>query len=423
MRQPRTENLRCFTPRPTFARARAALAGLVLLFTTGCSSSSALYTPGPDRLDANPFVSFEQYQSRVRSYLDSNLVAIDGYPRAQQIDWNLPFRQPAANHCPGDRSTGLLLVHGLSDSPFVFRDLAESLAQRCVEVRTLLLQGHGTRPGDMITADAAVWRTQVSTHFQALARDVDRAFIGGFSLGGALATEYALSGEGARPDGLVALAPAWQLNGLRNYLWLAGVARVFADFVEEEPELNPVKYESVTINAAVQIGEVLKRTQTAIDQPGTGELPLFLVATEADSVINLDYLTGRFHDRFAHPDSRLLVFRDTRQAWPANREDGRTTFFNSYLPDANILEMSHQSLAIAPDNELYGLGAPLQRCLEPNGLSLNACQQLPDTELWFSAWHDGARSVPTSRLTYNPWYDQMVASLTEFLQPAPSRRQ
>lgn len=388
---------------------------------SACTSKSALYTPSPDSLSATDFDSFEQYRGQVREHLERNLVPVEGFPRAQQISWNLPFREPAANHCPRDSTTGLLLVHGLSDSPFVFRDLARSLANRCVEVRTLLLQGHGTRPGDMITTNAEVWRQQVSDHFSALAKDVDRAFIGGFSLGGALATEYALASQGPQPEGLVALAPAWQLNGLRNYLWLAGIARVFADFVEEEPELNPVKYESVTLNAAVQIGNVLKRTQAAIDRARAADLPLYLVATEADSVINLDYLVQRFRQDFVHPGSRLLVFGDTRSPWPIAKQDDRVQVRNSYLPESNILEMSHQSLAIAPDNELYGLGAPLQRCLEPNGLSLNACRQLPEADLWYSAWHDGAHSVATSRLTYNPWYEQMVSDLGDFLGAPESR--
>ncbi|HET8800317.1 MAG TPA: hypothetical protein VFN01_03955 [Marinobacter sp.] len=63
--------------------------------------------------------------------------------------------------------------------------------------------------------------------------------------------------------------------------------------------------------------------------------------------------------------------------WNENQADDRISFLNSYLPQATILEFSHQSLLIAPDNELYGLNAPLQRCLEPNNLSPEACRQLP----------------------------------------------
>lgn len=388
---------------------------LALSATTACATTPELYRPGRAMLAVEPVTSFERYRESVEYYVDTNLVAVEGFERRQQVQWNLPYRLVPADHCEADNQTGVLLVHGLSDSPFVFRDLARHLAERCIEVRTLLLQGHGTRPGDMINARAEVWQQQVRQHFAALAEDVDRAFIGGFSLGGALATEYALAEKGPRPDGLIAIAPAWELNGLSNYLWLAPVADVFGDFVEQEPELNPVKYESVTFNAASQIGEVISVTQNRITAQETLAVPLFLAATEADSVINLDYLVNQFRNRFTNPDNRMMIFRDTREPWLESQPDERIAFLNSFLPQANILEFSHQSLLIAPDNELYGLGAPLQRCLEPNNLSLQACRDLPEDELWFSAWHDSERPVFTSRLTYNPWFEELADAIGEFI--------
>lgn len=387
----------------------------VLLATAACASNPPLYRPGSSTLASEPVVDFSRYLATVQAHVETNLVPVEGFARAQQVQWNLPFRRLPAGACPAGDRTGLLLVHGLSDSPFVFRDLADYLADHCVEVRTLLLQGHGTRPGDLVTARAEVWQAQVREHFRALSRDVDRAFIGGFSLGGALATEYALSGESPQPAGLVAVAPAWQLNGLRDYLWLAPIADVFGDFVEKEPELNPVKYESFSFNAGTQIGKVISAAQRRIVGQDRIELPLFLAATEADSVINLEYLVAQFRQRFTHPGNTMMVFRDTRTPWPETAADPRIRSLNSYLPDANILEFSHQSLLIAPDNELYGLGGPLQRCLEPNNLSLEDCRQLPQTELWFSAWHDTERPVLTSRLTYNPSFDDLAQAIRGFL--------
>jgi hypothetical protein len=143
---------------------------------------------------------------------------------------------------------------------------------------------------------------------------------------------------------------------------------------------------------------------------------LFLAATEADSVINLDYLVAQFRERFTNPGNTMMIFRDTRENWPDTQADNRIRFLNSYLPDANILEFSHQSLLIAPDNELYGLGAPLQRCLEPNNISLEDCRQLPQEDLWFSAWHDTERPVFTSRLTYNPWFSKLAEGVQTFIQ-------
>lgn len=389
---------------------------LVLATTAACAASTQLYSPGPSTLKAEPVTSFDGYVASVRAHVDTNLVPISGFEREQQVLWNLPYRMAPAGSCGRGDRTGLLLVHGLSDSPFVFRDLARYLAGHCVEVRTLLLQGHGTRPGDMVTASAAIWREQVRNHFIALSEEVDQAFIGGFSLGGALATDYALAETGPRPAGLITVAPAWELNGLRDYLWLAPIADVFGDFVEKEPELNPVKYESFSFNAGSQIGIVISAAQSRMTRHEHIDIPLFLAATEADSVINLNYLVDQFRGRFRNPANTMMIFRDTRQPWPETRADERITFLNSYLPEASILEFSHQSLLIAPENELYGLGAPLQRCLEPNNISLGDCRQLPDNELWFSAWHDTERPVFTSRLTYNPRFEEMAKAIQRFIQ-------
>jgi esterase/lipase len=398
----------------THPRTLVLLAGLLLVLTA-CASTPVQFSPGPATLEAGPVRDFDDYIDQTRQVVDQNLAGVQGFKREQQVAWNLPFRKAPADNCPAEGSTGVLLVHGLSDSPFVFRDLANRLASECIEVRTLLLQGHGTRPGDMVRTDADVWRAQVEAHFAALAGDVDHAWIGGFSLGGGLATDYALSGQQPQPTGLITLAPAWRLNGLSNYLWLAPIADAFADFVEQEPELNPVKYESFAYNAGTQIARVLSRTQQRVESRDTIDLPLFLVATEADSVINLPYLIDQFRNRFTEPGNRMLVFRDMRNPWPAAGQDPRIESFNSYQPEARILEFSHQSLAIAPDNELYGLKGPLNRCLEPNNLTLEQCRALEPDQLWFSAWHDTPRPVYTSRLTYNPWFDPMADAMVRFI--------
>jgi len=388
---------------------------MLAALTAACSTSPALYQPAEAQLGAGSADDFEQYLTDTRDHLTENLIAVPDFPRERQIEWNMPFRTPPAGHCGSGPRRGMLLVHGLSDSPFVFRDLARVLAEQCVEVRTVLLQGHGTRPGDMVAASADVWRRQVREHYEALAEDVDIPYIGGFSLGGALATERALADDSPRPAGLVVLAPAWELNGLKDYLWLASAARLFRDFVEEEPELNPVKYESFATNSAVQLSRVLNGVKAQLAQYTTIDLPVLVAATEADSVINLPFLVNEFRTRFTSPDSRMLVFRDLREPWPENWQDNRIASFNSYLPDDNILEFSHQSLAIAPDNELYGIGKPLHRCLEPNLISLDDCRQLADRELWFSAWHDTEKPVLTSRLTYNPWFNKVADALTTFV--------
>jgi pimeloyl-ACP methyl ester carboxylesterase len=71
-----------------------------------------------------------------------------------EIRANLPFEiRPAKNPRTGPtgKTKGILLVHGLGDSPGTFVDLAQEFAARGFLVRTVLLPGHGTRPaGDYV---------------------------------------------------------------------------------------------------------------------------------------------------------------------------------------------------------------------------------------------------------------------------------
>ena len=121
------------------------LRNLFILLALGtlaaCATSTQLYTPGPSTLGAEPVSDFDRYVESAKAYVDTNLVPVEGFKREQQVLWNLPYRLSPAADCNSGDHTGLLLVHGLSDSPFVFRDLARYLADQCIEVRTLLLQG------------------------------------------------------------------------------------------------------------------------------------------------------------------------------------------------------------------------------------------------------------------------------------------
>jgi hypothetical protein len=173
----------------------------------------------------------------------------------------------------------------------------------------------------------------------------------------------------------------------------------------------------------VQLTDVLKGVQERFSAQAPSDLPLFLMATEADSVINLPYLLDSFNTRFNHPDNRMIIFRDQRKQWPYPPSPG-VSLLDGYRPDQNILEFSHQSLPASPDNLLYGIGQPLQRCLEPNRMSLEKCRALKQNELWFSAWSDDDQPVPTSRLTYNPDFKRVSDALSEFIRtqpPAPNQ--
>jgi carboxylesterase len=94
-------------------------------------------------------------------------------PRAE------PFRQK------GDRGA-VLILHGLTGSPYSVRPLAESLAAEGYDVSVPLLIGHGTSPEALQHARWNDWMMSARHAFEELAADHEQVIIGGLSLGALL---------------------------------------------------------------------------------------------------------------------------------------------------------------------------------------------------------------------------------------------
>jgi len=390
---------------------------VALAATSACAPRAALYQPADSLYTRGPTPDYTAYLAGARAHLETHAVAVDGFPRERQIAWRMPFEATPDSRCDRAETAGLLLVHGLADTPTVFRGLAERLSARCVHVRAILLPGHGTRPGDLVTAESEQWLEHVRAHAAGLAERVDRLYLGGHSIGGALATQVALERDDI--DGLVLFAPAWGLRGFGFAMWAATLAEPFIDFIELEPELNPVKYETLATNVGDEVRETLARVDDALSGADTIELPTVVAASAADSVIDTDVLQRVFRQRFVHPRNRMVVYRDARDPLPEWWQSERMVAFDAYLPDQRIVEFSHQSLPVSPDHPLYGRDGPLHHCLEPNGLSRTACLDEDPATIWYGAYRGADERDPnrtTARLTWNPHFDALVEIIAPVLQ-------
>lgn len=106
--------------------------------------------------------------------------------KEQIISWNSPFILDIDDKKCIGKKKGILVIHGLSDSPFTSRDIANYFNQNCFTVYSILLTGHGTRPGDLLKISYKDWIKQVEYGVKELAKKVDKIYISGFSTGGAL---------------------------------------------------------------------------------------------------------------------------------------------------------------------------------------------------------------------------------------------
>ncbi|MFC4030313.1 alpha/beta hydrolase [Streptomyces polygonati] len=116
----------------------------------------------------------------------------------------MPGAEPY-RHDGGD--TGVLLCHGFTGSPQSMRPWGEYLADRGLTVSVPLLPGHGTRWQDMQLTGWQDWYAEVDRELVALSARCSRVFVGGLSMGGALALRLAQKHQAA-VSGIILVNPS-----------------------------------------------------------------------------------------------------------------------------------------------------------------------------------------------------------------------
>ena len=118
----------------------------------------------------------------------------------------------------GTGRTALLMIHGFSDSPQMFRKLAPALASRGYTCRGILLPGFGRNVQAYEDSTADEWLAKVDQEVRALRADYDKVVIVAHSLGGAITINHALNHPQTQ-DALVLLAPAVRVSDKRSPLF------------------------------------------------------------------------------------------------------------------------------------------------------------------------------------------------------------
>lgn len=181
----------------------------------------------------------------------------------------------------------VVLFHGLSDSPFFLRSIAQSIHQQGNNVVVALMPGHGKKQAaDDMQDDklADRWRAHVSEVIAFSTSLGEQLYLGGFSTGGALATEYILqhpksvkglmlfSGALALDSTVESIANIWGIQ------WLAKT--LDGEYKTQGP--NPYKYPSVARFSAFELTEVIFSVRELIEQGATLNLPIFVAHSMAD---------------------------------------------------------------------------------------------------------------------------------------------
>ncbi len=209
-------------------------------------------------------------------------------------DDNLPF---LLTH--GDKTANtVVMIHGLTDSPWYMRKLGEILYKQGYNVVSLLLPGHGTKPEDLITVTKAQWQQEVDRGLLIASGLGEKISLAGFSTGGALSLDALRRHPELKADKLFLFSPALAINESNQQMvslgckaqWLAATFKGDYNEPDNTVEDNPYRYNKMAINGVCQLYSLTVDNQNGRDAilgslraSGTA---VFAVESEADTTVS-----------------------------------------------------------------------------------------------------------------------------------------
>jgi alpha-beta hydrolase superfamily lysophospholipase len=387
-------------------------------------------------------------------------------PALWKTNWNRSFQ--LSHEAP---SAGVLLLHGMSDSPYSMRALAERVHREGAYAVAMRVPGHGTAPVGLVDVEwqdmaAAVRVAAKHTHDVAAGAPF---IIVGYSNGGALAVHYALEAledeDLPLPAGIVLLSPeigitklaalaVWQqrlgrLLGLEKLAWNSIL-----------PEYDPFKYGSFALNAGKQAYLITEAIQARITELSRGDAlgrfpPTLAFQSVVDATVEASALVSGLFDRLPAGGHEIVLFDVNRytqveplmKSDPASwidsmlrkrhhdftiaavvneSEETRRVEIHRKLPGKGEVEiearpgmrwplmiysLSHVALPFAPDDPVYG-GPDAG---ESPGI------QLGDIALRGEKGVLQVSGTDMLRLRWNPFYDYIAQRVVDAMRDAAAQ--
>lgn len=352
-------------------------------------------------------LSFENYIELMQNIIIESRHDLDDDNAGQIVIANSPFTWESAQKERPEN--GILLVHGLFDSPFYLRDLGKRFRDKGFLVNAILLPGHGTVPGDLLEANYEEWLKSLNYGISNLQLSVKNVYLAGYSLGGLLALHGALTNPEV-VKGLILIAPALKSRSpvklfLAKHHWLFSWMSKRAKWYQITPSKNFTRYSCYPYNAGYQAIKLLNLVNEQL-KANILKIPFFIVMSNDDETVAPESLLS-FFERQQNPKNRLLIYTNSQ----VQTQDSRIISRPSSYPELKILNFSHTCLTISPDNPLLGANS---RYVDFN--HYHNIDGLPLDNLYHGATSkENLKKSLISRLSYNPDFNFMVKQIDEFL--------
>jgi len=384
------------------------------------------------------------------------------YPPRFAHDWNRSYVMEPAGAAKG----AVVLLHGLTDSPYSLRHVARHYAERGFVAIGIRAPGHGTVPAGLAEVRWQDWSAATRLAVREARRRAPAPaplHLVGFSNGGALAVKYSLDAiedpQLPRADRLVLFTPMIGITRFARFAGLAGLPAMLPPFanaawLSNVPEFNPFKYNSFPVNGARQSYRLTDTLQAQIQRLSrAGQLkslpPVLTFQSVIDFTVSTPAILTALYAFLPDNGSEIVLFDVNRTVkfGPLLRpssyvalerltpttpqpyrftaivnagDDSEATVERTIAPGqlqaveraldlpypAGIFSLSHLSIPIPPNDPLYGTQPDPQRRLD-YGLNLGALDARGER---------GALIVDQdflTRLPSNPFFPYLLARVAE----------
>jgi carboxylesterase len=213
---------------------------------------------------------------------------------------------------PGNK-TGCLLIHGFTGTPKEMRWMGEYLNREhgftCLGVR---LNGHATRPKDMVRSNWTDWTVSVEDGYNLLRGMTDRIFLVGLSMGGALSL---LMSTRLDVKGVVVMSTPYQLPEERPG-WLIRLLSYFKPYVRKTKEapgtgwfdksayIDHISYPLNPVRSAAELKTLLDRMRAALPNV---RVPVLMIHSRDDKYVLPENMEHIYSDLGTSDKAKLYV--------------------------------------------------------------------------------------------------------------------
>ncbi len=365
---------------------------------------------------------------------------------------------------------GVLLVHGLTDSPYSMRGVAEAFQGQGFYALCMRMPGHGTVPAGLVDVSCDDWIAAVRLGARRVRERIGPGkplVICGYSTGGALAVHYTLQalepGDLPRPDRVFLFSPAIGITALAVasnwhliYSWMPIFER--SKWASIEPEYDPYKYNSFAKNAGAQCWKMTRKVQAALLLAARdGRLarlpPILTFQSAVDSTIIARDVVEKLYDRLPANGSELVAFdvnslstldgfyaenphEALRKLSQVSARTWRLTVVQNATPDSaavvarsrapgaadvtetpleaswpdQVYSLAHVAIPFPPDDPIYGDGVGAHAA---SGRTLGDLSLRGEKHVLVMSAND------LMRLRYNPFLPYVIRRITETDLSAP----